>query len=261
MSRCDAPVLGALCLLALSAGCNKPSAGSPGLEPPRGLTPRGLDGGLEAHNPSSPGPNPAEKDTGGAVAMVGAAGAFGNVTGGAGSRATIMDAGIRAGGAFFPPASTAGTGEELDGGAGSPDPLAIDPRFVGLWVVDQPGHALYEATLYELANGGAFIVHETYLLSSPPYDGYVTGTVAPEQGDLRCALGESWASAGNGQLRTSSTCTDGTPRSVVLAFPDGDETQGLTPTVVSVQGQSGWAHRDFFWSWRKCGSLANCPPF
>jgi hypothetical protein len=263
MSRRDTLFLWGFCQLALLASCNKPSTGSPGLEPPRGLTPRNLDGGPSLKGQGTPtGSNPTEQDTGGAAAM-GGAGAFGNVTGPstAGAPARATDAGIPAGGAFFPPASNPAVGAEADGGAGSLNPLATDPLFVGLWVVDQPGHALYEATLYELVTGGELIVHETYLLSSPPYDGYVTGTVEPEQGNVRCALGGSWTSAGNRQLRSSSTCTDGTPRSVLLTFPAGDETQGLTPTVVSVQGETGWAHRDFSWSWRKCSSRANCPPF
>jgi hypothetical protein len=267
--RDSLPVWGfcGLAVLAVLAGCNKPSAGSPGLEPPRGLGPHGLDAGFGSQPQGS---NPGDRATGGAAAMgsagaaaTGPAGGFGNSSpGSAGSSASSTDAGIiPGGGAFWPPASNSTPGEELDAGTGSLDPMASDPLFAGFWVVDQPGHALYEATLYELVTGGALIEHETYLLSPPPYDGYVTGTVVQEQAGIRCTFSSSWTGAGERRLRISSACTDGTPRAVLLAFPAGDEAQGLTPTIESVQGESGWAHPDFAWTWRKCSSRANCPPF
>jgi hypothetical protein len=180
-----------------------------------------------------------------------------------GNQGTAGSQGMSSGaaGASTPSAGTGGAADTEDGGANSGGAATQDPWFVGYWVVDQPAHALYEATLYELKAGGTLVVHDTMITGAAPYTGYVTGTVSDMQGGVRCALDAWWASEGNHRVAFGSACTDGTQRTIMLAFQEDDPTQAAMPTIESVGNESGWTHRDQLWMWRKCATRANCPPF
>jgi len=109
----------------------------------------------------------------------------------------------------------------------------------------------------ELKTGGALRVGETYGREGD----YVTGTVGNVEASLACRFARSWRSLDPRVLELESDCDDGTRRTVVLAFPEGDEGAGLYPTVESVAGETGWEHVDFAWAWRKCATDTACPPF
>ena len=249
--RCRPAARLLLCTLVLACGCEPPQVGSPGLEPPRPREPEAGDGGAEQMTPDT---------TGGGGH--GGAGAHPTPGGAAGSGPTVPAPGMSA--------SDAGSGQAADAAAPDPggdggEPRADNPLFVGWWVVEQPTHALYEATLYELLPEGELVEHDTYLLGGEPYEGYVTGTVANADSSVRCDFRGPWTSDGARGLQLGSECTDGQERTVQLAFPEGDATTGLIPTVESVGGEDGgedgWAHRDFDWSWRKCANRDDCVPF
>jgi len=229
--------------LACLLGCEGPRTGTPGLDPPHPT----LDGGAA---PGNSGAGSGSAQAAGSAAVAGSAGA-----GGRGSQAGSGDSEVMPhpdAGSAEPNADDAGA--EEDGGTEDTGPGS--ELFEGLWVVDQPSHALYEATQYELAPGG--VLREGDTLGGPTED-YATGTVG--MGDLSCRFARHWRTLEARVLELDSDCSDGTPRTVVLAFPDGDESTGLRPTVKTVAGEAGWDHLGFDWAWRKCATDGECPPF
>jgi len=139
-----------------------------------------------------------------------------------------------------------------------------NPYWSGLWVVEQPFHALYEATQYELQSGGALVELETRTLGGVAGDDYVTGTVADPDAGTRCAFADRWTSDNAYRLTLEARCDDGKQRSVVLRFdtaPESDPRQGLLPEIESVEGESGWTHPGPDWQFRKCGDPDECLPF
>ena len=139
------------------------------------------------------------------------------------------------------------------------------PELVGLWVVEQPFHALYERTFYRLDADGAVAIGP-----SEPADctGHlarhcVTGSVAnclprfPEEtcvGTPTCVFGARWRSAGPRVMILDGVCDDGVARPIALqlsAAAVGDPDGGLV-TVLTVGGEPGWSHDNWVWSFRKC---------
>lgn len=245
------PGLALALLLLLSAACEAvddgPAVGTPGLEPPKMVSDAGA---VELEPGSDPGASPPPvvgpgDSTGGLGTGGTTTGGAAGAGGGAGSRSTPvseLDAGVDAG---------------PDGGSGPGDAL-----FEGLWVIDQPSHALYEATLYELAPSGELNPLETMLLGAEPWPGYTTGTVANADGSVRCQFEGLWRSIAERVVELDSTCTDATPRRVQIELPEGQDVMtGVMPIVLPVEGDSGWEHRDWPWSWRKCESREACVPF
>jgi hypothetical protein len=229
--------------LVLACGCEDPQVGSPGLEPPRPRDPDVTDAGAQ---PTTPEP------------MVGGGrGGSGTPTSGGAAGSTVPPNMEQPDAGDFGNRDAASSEPDADAGA----PREDNPLFLGLWVVEQPSHALYEATLYELLPSGELVEHDTYLLGAAPYQGYVTGTVANADSSVRCDFHSRWTSAGARQLELGSECTDAQSRAVQLSFPDGDPATGLVPTVDSVGGESGWAHRYFRWTWRMGPDLNDCMPF
>lgn len=162
-------------------------------------------------------------------------------------------------------------GAACSGGA-SPDPDDDEPRehharFVGLWAVEQPNHALYEVTYYDLAADGAIAIGP-----SEPSDcsGHlerhcVTGSVArcvpaPDQGlcldDLTCVFGTSWWSRGADELVILGACSDGVAREIAIQLAADASSNtgwgGAGGTLVSVGGEDGWSHDNWEWAFRKC---------
>lgn len=134
-----------------------------------------------------------------------------------------------------------------------------DERFSGRWIVDQPFHAGYEATVYELNAVGGVRALDACDLSGLG-DGYVTGTVESESG-IRCEFGGGWQSNGPDQLVIAGDCDDDQERAIALGF-DSDtslNTEGTRVVVDSVAGEAGWEHRDFAWQWTRCPATG-CEP-
>lgn len=161
-------------------------------------------------------------------------------------------------------------------GSGSDDlPQGRDERFVGLWAVTQPYHALYEQTHYWFNADGTLVTG-----ASQPADcsGHlsehcVTGSVAncvPASGEARCTgtvscvFGSAWGSIDAVTLVIAGDCSDGTSRPITLAFdPDSSMNAdfGANATIVSVGGDPSWSHDNWDWAFQKCpdGIEATCP--
>jgi hypothetical protein len=152
---------------------------------------------------------------------------------------------------------------------GPPPPVEArehDPRFVGLWIVEQPYHALYESTFYRFDADGTL-----HTGSSDPSDcvGHlarhcVTGSVAncrPKRdeghctGTLTCVFGREWFSK-NGMLGIVGNCSDLNPRTIWIHFGK-DASLNTVPGgsggfLHSVEGSIEWSHDNWDWAFRKC---------
>ncbi len=140
----------------------------------------------------------------------------------------------------------------------------VDARFVGTWVVDQPGHALYEASVYEFRADGALALLGSFSFDQP-MEGYQTGQVAVSDdscGDwycedvkFVCGFGQQWAAPDSDTLLIQSPCDDGVTRDVELSFTDdaSANSQGQTTVIIERVGE----HDDAFhwgpdWRFVKC---------
>jgi hypothetical protein len=131
------------------------------------------------------------------------------------------------------------------------EPPQTHERFVGEWKVDQPFHALYEASWYLFHEGGQ-LEH----LRDCSFGGPVpTGFVSDAGGSLRCQFGDRWSAPDADTLVIEGACSDGHERDIVLGFPEdttADATGQPAIEVVSVGGQVGWGHFTWDWAWQKC---------
>ncbi len=132
-------------------------------------------------------------------------------------------------------------------------------NFVGLWLVDQPMHALYEATLYDLKSNGRIQVVESF-----PKD-WSTGTVglppspecnSPDCARITCRFGDHWHSQSPELLVIAATCSDAKDRDIVMHVDFIGPYAAVD--IVSVGGEPGWDHLDWSWMWRKCASREDC---
>lgn len=158
------------------------------------------------------------------------------------------------------------------------DERAHNERFIGLWVVEQPTHALYEATYYDFMADGTLITG-----SSIPGDcsGHlsrhcVTGSVAncvpdPATGwcesDLTCVFGDTWYSLDSSTLIIIGACSDDRPREILFAFSEDPsldtEWGGAGAALVSVGSETSWTHDNWPWAFRRCPAgtdESTCPP-
>jgi hypothetical protein len=138
-----------------------------------------------------------------------------------------------------------------------------DPRFVGTWLVDQPDHALYEASFYELEVGGAVTHLGTETFGGEPLEDFEVGLVQIEEAcpnaicpTVVCRFGDRWRSAGDDTLLIDGVCDDGLGREIELRFV-GDEVGnavGLTQVDVARVGAAteGVSHPGFNWRFLKC---------
>jgi hypothetical protein len=153
-----------------------------------------------------------------------------------------------------------------------------DPRFIGLWAVEQPLHALYEVTYYRLAADGVVTIGPS---EPPDCSGHlsrhcVTGSVArctpvpPQEsciGTPTCVFGDRWYSLNDRVLVFAGVCSDNLARDLVIglaADPTHDTDRGgAGGTLLTVGGETGWSHDNWTWSFRKCPAgttPANCRP-
>jgi hypothetical protein len=127
-------------------------------------------------------------------------------------------------------------------------------------MVDQPFHALYEASWYRFDDDGV-LGHEGTCTVGSPAVGFETGFVRG-QGDLVCTFGERWSSPDHETLLIEGECSDGLVRDIELGFPadsaansQGGQTQ---VEVLSVGGDEGWEHGFPEWRWLKCLDSTPC---
>jgi hypothetical protein len=137
-----------------------------------------------------------------------------------------------------------------------------DVRFVGLWGVDQPNHALYEITLYTLRADGVIDVGPTRTFDGASED-FVTGTVARADGSVICELAGTWHSLDSANLLLETSCSDGLSRDLHLRFAasSAGNTVDAQVIIVSVGGEGGWVHPGPDWRFFRCGSEAACLDF
>lgn len=155
----------------------------------------------------------------------------------------------------------AGCSNVATGPSDPPEPREHDARFVGLWAVEQPSHALYEVTYYDLGSDGS--LHD--VLSDPAdctghlSEHCVTGSVA--SGETSCVFGNEWFSRGSSTLVVAGDCSDDVAREIVIemaADPSSNTSwAGAGGALVSVGGAGGWAHDNWDWSFRKCRAGTN----
>jgi hypothetical protein len=139
-------------------------------------------------------------------------------------------------------------------------PQGYDARFVGLWLVDQPCHALYEATYYAFDAQGGLSIVDSVGLAPGEQTGLVTDcpqTTPPTfcESPLRCVFGDRWHSLGPTRLFVKGECNDGTTRAIQIGFtPEVQPVHacGGEGELLDVDGDIEWMHWGFEWSWRKC---------
>jgi hypothetical protein len=127
--------------------------------------------------------------------------------------------------------------------------------FGGGWIIDQPFHALYEASFYRLAPDG-----RVELVASTPSGctGHLerfceTGHVSPPNESVLCRFGGgTWEEREPLELSITTTCDDGQTRTVVLDFSRFDPVVGGAPKILEVSGQKGWRHASWDWFFRRC---------
>jgi len=135
--------------------------------------------------------------------------------------------------------------------------------FEGRWLVDQPFHAGYEATVYELAADGRFI--ERCGGGRPSGGGWVppgradpVAIVERASDGMGCELVGPWTNRFDTVLAVEAFCDDSVSRTVVLDFVwEGD--QPISVEVQKVDGETeGWSHPGFEWRWLPCATTTAC---
>lgn len=146
-------------------------------------------------------------------------------------------------------------------------PQRLD-RFAGTWVVDQPFHAGYEASWYELDRSGALqhlrtddfgggLVTGFDQVGTATIVGVTCGETASEcDSEISCGFSDQWRSDGADTLIIDGECDDGQAREIELRFmgeASGDAA-GITAVEVvrvgDVTGRVG--HRNYEWRFVKC---------
>ena len=167
--------------------------------------------------------------------------------------------------------------------------------WAGLWLVDQPLHALYEGTVYDFRPDGTLEEIESLLLATPDW-GSEVGVVAKctefetytnedcstngtecetvqlenclEWGPI-CTFGERWGARDERTLMIQGDCDDGNARTIELHFPDDVSSlpedvpvweRRFAPERIEVEGEA-WEHNWFRWTWSRCeGGAEACLP-
>lgn len=137
------------------------------------------------------------------------------------------------------------------------DDVTPSARFVGHWFVEETqAHALYGASMYELAaDGRVTLVWDAGVMGLP--QGHVR---SPDQGRT-CQFGPTWHSRGDSVLVIDGACSDDASREIVLAFRNDPSTNAIRATVeiASVGGEGGWIPPAFGWSFQKCATATVGP--
>ena len=133
-----------------------------------------------------------------------------------------------------------------------------DERFIGVWAVEQPLHALYEVTYYAFDADGSLhdLASEPANCSGHLSKHCVTGSVA--SGETSCVFGDEWFSRGSSKLVVVGACSDQVDREIVIEMAADASSNtgfgGAGGTLISVGGEAGWTHDNFDWAFRRCTS-------
>jgi hypothetical protein len=116
-------------------------------------------------------------------------------------------------------------------------------RFSGQWLVDQPYHAGYEATFYQMHEGGSLTMENSVWNTEP------TGTVYNPDSNLSCRFGDRWHSPNSATLAIAGECDDAIAREIVLGFSadPANDSNDARAFVISVDGDPGWYHNQSEW--------------
>ena len=146
------------------------------------------------------------------------------------------------------------------------DAVQHDARFVGLWAVEQPFHAAFEVTYYDFQADGTLVTEgslpencaghlRVHCVTGTVSDCVVDPTMTWCEPETTCIFGERWHTNDDQTLVIEGECTDDVTRNIVLQF-NGDSSQnsqfGITPNLLTVGAQTGWAHNGWEWAFRKC---------
>ena len=165
-----------------------------------------------------------------------------------------------------PPAQPPSTSTAPAPSAPTPTVKEHHERFVGLWIVEQPSHALYEATFYEFVKDGTLRTGRSDPAGCTGHlsEHCVTGSVANCEknqtatcvGTISCVFGKEWYSLDSATLIIVGTCSDGVARDIRIAFAkdasSNTEFGGSGATLVSVDGDTKWSHDNWDWAFRRC---------
>lgn len=127
--------------------------------------------------------------------------------------------------------------------------------FGGGWLIDQPMHALYEASFYRLQPDGLV---ELVVSTPEGCTGHLerfceTGHISPAGGDTLCRFGGArWREVSERVVSLVSACDDGVEREILLDFADFDPAAGGVPIIREVDGERGWRHASWDWYFRRC---------
>lgn len=128
-------------------------------------------------------------------------------------------------------------------------------RFAGPWLVEETmPHATYGASAYELGvDGSLTLTWDAGILGIPQ------GHVRSPDLSVRCLFGDTWTSAGD-LLVIAGNCTDGTERSIELAFTSdpASNASGAIVVIDEVGQERGWQPPQWGWMLRKCADVASC---
>lgn len=131
---------------------------------------------------------------------------------------------------------------------------ATSTVFAGRWLVHQPTHATYEATLYHFRRDGELVERGSVGERVPT--GHVErscGGAAPCSGEtVRCYFGERWWSTDPETIVIRGDCSDGDRRPIALSFENLEDAGERVPRTIVVDGEPGWEHKGFSWQWLRC---------
>ena len=142
-------------------------------------------------------------------------------------------------------------------------------ELIGYWQIDQPGHALYEATIYEFKSDGKIRHVENYAFDENMQE--FVGTVSKSDDPycpplnnclpiVSCQFGDEWYSEDSTIINITGECSDGIQRNIKLKLlpPSLPSNRNYDVSILSVDGERDWFHGPFFWAWSKCNDLKDC---
>jgi len=131
--------------------------------------------------------------------------------------------------------------------AASTSASVVFPARTMVWFLDQPTHGAYESSCYSFAPDGT-------LTRSSVVD-RETGTVQHGASGPKCTFGDRWQPHGPHSTRIGLKCSDGKDRTLTL-----ETAKSWKPSIVDVDGEPGWEHRDFDWRLHTCDRAPGDPP-
>ncbi len=163
----------------------------------------------------------------------------------------------------------------------APDVSDATDAWAGLWLIDQPSHALYEATIYDFRPDGTLVeVRSEFLgggIDEPPEVGFVArcekreietrescepdGTCEQREYEYcaewgpTCFFGERWSALSADEIYIQGECSDDQSRMLEFEFSG----ERYAPAVIRVEGEE-WEHNSFEWRWSRCDDEESCLP-